>query len=361
MIVDGDYNEFFDVNSIISPAEFAIVKLSLPLFAPLDKWIVKLGGKGCPTISLTPRCIYELDAVLQDPQAAAAGLEPAAFTGVRQSMYAVFMAKFGDFWTNSIIELTAALLDPSQSYFVQDRIDAATLERCIDLVADDYMTLTTPPDQNVPDDDDSENSFDSYMVVGAQSTSMLVGSTRTIVKDEMTKVLTMFKIKGARYNEEYEQWDKTVRATVIEEFVKRYPKQDDAMVSRVKKLNVQPYALYKWEGLERKFPHVAVVVAELLAIPAASTESERIWSTGGRTVTKRRLRLAPDKVEDLMFVKAHAPGIDALEKFMALSEKLMEELSRRMAEIDDSDTSDDEENVVDDDAAPINTAGDASE
>ena len=41
----------------------------------------------------------------------------------------------------------------------------------------------------------------------------------------------------------------------------------------------------------------------------------------------------------------------------------MEELSSRMAEIDDSaDTSDDEENVVDDDAAPINnTPGDASE
>ena len=80
-------------------------------------------------------------------------------------------------------------------------------------------------------------------------------------------------------------------------------------------------------------------------------------------MTKRRLRLASDKVEDLMFVKAHAPGIDALEKFMPLSEKLMEELSSRMAEIDDSaDTSDDEENVVDGDAAPINnTPGDASE
>ena len=47
---------------------------------------------------------------------------------------------------------------------------------------------------------------------------------------------------------------------------------------------------------------------------------------------------------------------------MALSEKLMEELSRRMAGIDDSDTSDDEDNVVDDEAAPINnTPGDASE
>ena len=56
-----------------------------------------------------------------------------------------------------------------------------------------------------------------------------------------------------------------------------------------------------WKPNEFRFPHLAPVAKSVLAIPATSTSSERLFSTAGLTVTKLRNCLKPDNVNALIF------------------------------------------------------------
>jgi len=44
------------------------------------------------------------------------------------------------------------------------------------------------------------------------------------------------------------------------------------------------------------------VAHSLLGVPAASTASERVFSTAGRTMEEQRCQLSPDTVDGLLFV-----------------------------------------------------------
>ena len=59
-----------------------------------------------------------------------------------------------------------------------------------------------------------------------------------------------------------------------------------------------------WKLNKFRFPHLAAVAksVHVLAIPATSTSSERLFSTAGLTVTKLRNCLKPDNVNALVFL-----------------------------------------------------------
>ena len=59
-------------------------------------------------------------------------------------------------------------------------------------------------------------------------------------------------------------------------------------------------ALEWWRKSSRKFPNVAKVARRVLAIPASSTPSERVFSTAGNIVTKKRACLSSDHVDALV-------------------------------------------------------------
>ena len=58
-----------------------------------------------------------------------------------------------------------------------------------------------------------------------------------------------------------------------------------------------------WKAHEEHLPVLAKVARKILAIPASSAKSERVFSTGGLVVTAKRGRLSPSKVEDLILLK----------------------------------------------------------
>ena len=50
-------------------------------------------------------------------------------------------------------------------------------------------------------------------------------------------------------------------------------------------------------------PLLSYLARAVFAIPAASSKSERVFSTAGLVVTPLRNRLDPEKVEDLIMIK----------------------------------------------------------
>ena len=55
-----------------------------------------------------------------------------------------------------------------------------------------------------------------------------------------------------------------------------------------------------WKKNQQNFPLLAKFARKYLVIPASSTKSERVFSTGGNVVTPKRGRLDPDMVEQLV-------------------------------------------------------------
>lgn len=57
-----------------------------------------------------------------------------------------------------------------------------------------------------------------------------------------------------------------------------------------------------WKTYEVNFPRVSLLAQKYLCIPATSSPSERVFSTGGNIVTCHRAVLKPDKVDKLIFL-----------------------------------------------------------
>ena len=67
-----------------------------------------------------------------------------------------------------------------------------------------------------------------------------------------------------------------------------------------------------WKFYSEGFPILSSVARAILAIPASSAKSERVFSTSGNTVTTNGTNLDPDKVEDLVTI---ACNLELLKEF----------------------------------------------
>ena len=57
-----------------------------------------------------------------------------------------------------------------------------------------------------------------------------------------------------------------------------------------------------WSSNQELFPGLARLARKYLAVPAASTESERLFSKAGIVITDLRASLKTDKIEDILFL-----------------------------------------------------------
>jgi len=64
-----------------------------------------------------------------------------------------------------------------------------------------------------------------------------------------------------------------------------------------------------WKEHERKYPHIAMLARWILAIPATSAPSERLFSAAGLTIANDRSRLTPHLAADLIFLHDVYPSL----------------------------------------------------
>ena len=67
-----------------------------------------------------------------------------------------------------------------------------------------------------------------------------------------------------------------------------------------------------WKFYSEGLPILSSVARAILAIPASSAKSERMFSTSGNMVTTKRTNLDPDKVEDLVTITCN---LELLQEF----------------------------------------------
>ncbi len=58
------------------------------------------------------------------------------------------------------------------------------------------------------------------------------------------------------------------------------------------------------------YPHIWKVAERILAIPATSAPSERVFSAAANIVDKKRVRLKPEKVDILVFLRGNKDFVD---------------------------------------------------
>jgi len=56
-----------------------------------------------------------------------------------------------------------------------------------------------------------------------------------------------------------------------------------------------------WRERKHLYPNIAMLARLYLAIPATSAASERVFSSAGNIITKKRSSLAPENACDLIF------------------------------------------------------------
>ena len=59
-----------------------------------------------------------------------------------------------------------------------------------------------------------------------------------------------------------------------------------------------------WQGKQYEYPVIARIARDHLAIPATEAASERVFSTGGDIVTKKRNRLAAGTLRKLLCLRS---------------------------------------------------------
>lgn len=57
-----------------------------------------------------------------------------------------------------------------------------------------------------------------------------------------------------------------------------------------------------WKMNSEQYPQLANLARSVLAIPASSSKSERVFSAAGRTIVQRRTALKPSTVDTILFL-----------------------------------------------------------
>ena len=141
----------------------------------------------------------------------------------------------------------------------------------------------------------------------------------------------------------------------------------DAKTSKIRaemavfeKIEIAPKSsdvLQWWKNHEKSLPLLSKFAKKVLAIPASSGKSERVFSTGGNFVTAKRTRLNPSKVQSLIVLKEnkkqveqylHSHGIEKLPETNTKGEKAFEkvkiqkQIAAPNSDSEDEKSSDDE-------------------
>ena len=106
-----------------------------------------------------------------------------------------------------------------------------------------------------------------------------------------------------------------------------------------------------WKKHEEVLPILSQIAKQVLSIPASSAKSERVFSTGGNIVTKKRNRLNPKLVETLIIIKENAKNVNDFKNIQSYKIKTSDAKPLENIVIETSTTDEDvePENILNED------------
>ena len=69
-----------------------------------------------------------------------------------------------------------------------------------------------------------------------------------------------------------------------------------------------------WKQHQNILPLLSIAARSVLAIPASSAKSERVYSSGANIVTAKRTRMKPNKVEQTLIIRENKSMVDEFKK-----------------------------------------------
>jgi hypothetical protein len=117
-------------------------------------------------------------------------------------------------------------------------------------------------------------------------------------KSEITPILDDRSREGQRELSRYEEFNKAKKRKKVKSELERYLTTDIEEVSDV---------LAWWKAHQATYPVLSQMAFDVLALPAMSTEVEKLFSSAGLVITERRARTLPDLAENNQLLKAWAP------------------------------------------------------
>lgn len=159
------------------------------------------------------------------------------------------------------------------------------------------------------DDDDNDTELDLDM------SKKTPGRQQLYVEAMLTEITELAMVEQAEHheNDDANNNDDEVLKRVDAELL-FYKREPYLPITKADRSFNNP--LEWWRLKQEQYPLLAKIALKVLAIPATSAPSERVFSVAGITIAKERSRLATANAGELIFLHDIRPAIDAYERSM---------------------------------------------
>lgn len=184
------------------------------------------------------------------------------------------------------IHLMALFLNPKTRKMKQCTIDQRN--SCLEYIKEEMIMFDALDNDAQPNDDN------------------LISIKRAVPKDDYT-----LRIMQHYYEEEDEESDLPITTDAMHQleidnylkFGMDVSKQSDESTNSA--ANEQEYnPLHFWKRNFSSYPRLARIAKRVFAVPATSAAVEREFSLAGNIITKKRSRLSPETVNDIIFLNS---------------------------------------------------------
>ena len=163
--------------------------------------------------------------------------------------------------------------------------------------------------------DIQERRFANYLAPQFKGVHLLDSDRLQITKDEIEQASN--RLEAVEEVEEVEEPEDNIELSPTSKLMKqnqaRFNLANRRNLSKMR-LEMEKYELFSlqskdcnvlqwWKQHEHVLPLLARLARRVLAIPASSAKSERVFSSAGNAVTAKRNRTAPNKVQSNIIIK----------------------------------------------------------
>lgn len=285
-----------------------------------------ISGTSYPTSNLYFMQVWKIERLLQENKI--------NNDEVIRNMCCAMWNRFEKYWSEYSITLAfGVVLDPRYKlsmlkyFYSKVEMDEAKVEEKVSLVKTKLYKL-----------------FEHYNVGNMSSSSQDPSSTN------LGSILDVRKCGDKRMYDEIEEYESQTITSTGKSELELYLEEPKLLIKFNPKLDV----LQHWKDNHHRFPSVALMACDVLAIPITTVASESSFSIGSRILTKYRSSMLPEKVQTLICTRNWLHGFSRdIEEEVASNKSTISDVASNSNPVTIDEDEDVEENEDEDDVEDI--------